>query len=185
VTHLNQIESNWELIKNQIHKKWSNLSLSEIEKTGADFYKLLALINQKNNNEFTSEDDLNHIIRDNRSKTLRHNPNFYEAEYDEIDDEGMISIDSHTADYSGLGLTKSDSNEIQLSPQKEIELPLRPDKTEIGTEKNNEPNTTPDETIQNLSPLKNFEEIPLGRSHSSANTTSPSAFNSSEVTKGM
>ncbi len=155
MTHLNHIEANWEMIKNQIHNKWNNLSLSEIEKAGNDFQKLLKLIKQKNTNEYALEVELAHILKQENSKTLRHTTNLYDFEFEDIDDEAMTSIDSHSADYSGFGLPIPESNEIETSPHREIELPIRPNTIEIGNEKNNEPNITPDETIKNLSPLKN------------------------------
>ena len=80
----------------------------------------------------------------------------YEDVIDDRDGNGITVTDNHSADYSRIN-----------SVEKEIDLPIKPETEEIVT--------APDEFKKNQDPQVDSEDINLGRSNSSANTTSTSA----------
>ncbi len=92
----------------------------------------------------------------------------HEADIDDSDEDGMTGVDTHSADYSRIGLV-----------EKEIDLPIKPKTEEIITApkpKTEEIITAPDEFKKNQDPQVDSEDINLGGSNPSANTTSTSAL---------
>lgn len=199
-----QIESHWTQIKPQVLSHWTKLSESEVEKTHGNVKPLEKLVHSKYGKRVNFEKEYEEICNrfaDKKKEKLLRKESLIENQ-DEMDDEdqdGMTYFDDHSADYTGLVVSQQDQEELlkpnmkgmeetiaQVGPLKEVELPIKPETEETGIHENTETKTAPDEIKPNHDPLSsNSEDITLGRSNSSANTTSPSALTSSEATKTL
>ncbi len=198
-----QIELNWHEIKSQILKHWDKLSAADVEKTYGESTKLASLVHEKygSNSKFEKEYEkiCMHVANKNRSTK---EPNKYsiddevfnEMDLDDEDEDGMSNFDNHSANYTGISLSEKDIEEMlqpdfdgvgpeeQVGPLKEVELPIKPNIEETGINQQPDKKTAPDEFTPNHAPQAHSEDITLGRSNSSANTTSPSALSSSDAT---
>jgi hypothetical protein len=196
-----QIQNNWPKIKSQVLSQWNKLSESDVELTHGSSNSLEKLVQKKyganvnfdqeyekicnkygsiklgsKHNEMdmaeksmdkdrddqylTGQFGITRPIRENSSlnksagmKDIEHQSlgeeGFNESEYD-----GFHNVDRHSADYSGLNY-------------------------KIESKHNNINKPAPDEIQTNQVPSPKDEDITLGRSNSSANTTSHSALQSS------
>ncbi|MGZ3789805.1 MAG: hypothetical protein ACXVLQ_14845 [Bacteriovorax sp.] len=198
-----QIESNWGQIKSKILHHWKKLSDAEVERTHGSLSSLGRLVEKKYGADVNFEKEYEQICR---QATRQHkNPSlyseearFYETE-NEIDEEGMGSFNDHSADYSRVGLSNMEKEEFLEpnlqgfeaseaigAPSKEVDLPVKSEIDETEIKKDTKIKTAPDEFKPNHAPpSSNSEDITLGRSNSSANTTSPSALTSSDATKKL
>ncbi|MDD4972999.1 MAG: hypothetical protein PHY93_01540 [Bacteriovorax sp.] len=199
-----QIQNNWPKIKSQVLSQWNKLSESEVEQTHGSSNSLGKLVQEKYGanvnfdqeyekicNKFKSlhlgpkhsemdmaeksmdkdRDDqylsaqfgvTRPIIEKSSSETVgikdlrRKILDLDEEDFNESEYDGFNNTDRHSADYSGLNY-------------------------KIETKQNNINKPASDEIQTNQVPSPKDEDITLGRSNSSANTTSHSALASSEA----
>jgi hypothetical protein len=193
VLEKNLKEKNWEEIKSLVLKHWNKLSTTEVEKTEgkADAMKKLVVSKYGKSSDFDSTYD--RMTRFSSGKLDLDELN----ELDDEDAEGKTIFDSVSANYTGLALSEADQEEL-LKPDlhgmealdaltnPEVELSMKTKTNENEHKQNTEKKTAPDELKPNQDPhSSNREDIKLGRSNSSANTTSPSAQSSSGATKKL
>ncbi|MBC7540644.1 MAG: hypothetical protein H7281_17625 [Bacteriovorax sp.] len=190
-----QIQNNWPKIKSQVLSQWNELSESDVELTHGSSHSLGKLVQKKYGANVNFDQEYEKICnkygtdnvtrkhkemdmaeksmdkdRDDQyltrqfcvtrpinetegMKDIKHQSlgeeGFNESEYD-----GFHNVDRHSADYSGLNY-------------------------KIESKHNNINKPAPDEIQTNQVPSPKDEDITLGRSNSSANTTSHSAITSS------
>ena len=197
-----QIQNNWPKIKSQVLSQWNKLSESEVEQTHGSLNSLEKLVHEKYGANVNFDQEYEKICnrfkpfhlgqkhsememsaksmdkdRDDEylagqfgvtkpielnsgresvevkslKRKIQSEENFDESEYD-----GFNNMDRHSADYSGLNY-------------------------KIETKQNNINKPASDEIQTNQVPSPKDKDITLGRSNSSANTTSHSALVSSEA----
>ncbi len=176
-----QIEANWPQIRTSVLTHWKKLSEREVEKTHGNANSLGKLVKSKYGPDTNFEQEYEQICSRIAFKARKTR----EEDFNELDDEdesGMTSFDDHSADYTGMKLNNKQTV-AQSKPVKEVELPIKPEVEETGIKEDTEIKTAPDDFKPNQDPhFSQNEDISLGRSNSSANTTSPSALISSETT---
>lgn len=197
-------KSNWHDIKKKVLSHWNKLNESEVEQTRGNEGSLRKLVQSKygTNSDFDKEYERickpfekqtrnqlyggkTPVERDLQKQTAADGFN----EPDDEDEEGMTRFDDMNADYTGLAMSEAeqeellkpdlkgmDASEAQTTPETEKQLKQKP--------KHN--NTAPDDLKPNQDPRsEKKEDITLGRSNSSANTTSSSALFSSGANKKL
>jgi hypothetical protein len=200
--HESEIKTHWHEIKKTILSHWNKLNASEVEQTHGNENSLRKLVQSKYGRlDFDSEYEkicrpfadrarkhlyggTTPVERDLRKKTATDE---YNGPDDE-DEDGMSNFDDTNADYTGLALNEAQQEELlrpDLQGMEASELQTTPMNKE---EYQNNVNKiiAPDEFKPNQDPrsLKS-EDIKLGRSNSSANTTSSSALISSGANKKL
>lgn len=198
------MKSNWHQIKRKVLSHWNKLNESEVEQTRGNEDSLKKLVQSKYGTQSDFDKEYERICtpfekqarsqlyggktpveRDLQKQTAADGLN----EPDDEDEEGMTRFDDMNADYSGLAMSEAEQEELlkpdlrgmdasdaQTTPETEKQLKQKP--------KHN--NTAPDEFKPNQDPRsEKSEDITLGRSNSSANTTSPSALISSGANKKL
>jgi len=204
------MKSDWHEIKKKVVSHWNKLSESEVEQTRGNEKSLKELVQSKYgaNSDFEKEyericmpfakqakENFRHqlyggktpVERDLQKQTAADGFN----EPDDEDEEGMTRFDDMNADYTGLAMSEAEQEELlkpdlkgmdasdaQTTPETEKQLKAK--------QKPNHNNTAPDDLKPNQDPRsEKNEDITLGRSNSSANTTSSSALFSSGANKKL
>lgn len=201
--HESEIKTHWHEIKKKILSHWNKLNVSDVEQTHGNENSLRKLVQSKYGLlDFDSEYEKicrpftdrsrkhlyggkNPVDKDLRKKTAADE---YNGPDDE-DEEGMSNFDHTNADYTGLALNAAQQEQLlrpDLQGMEASEAQTTP-MTKEEYEKNiKKKKIAPDEFKPNQDPRSTkSEDITLGRSNSSANTTSSSALISSGANKKL
>lgn len=195
-----EMKSHWHEIRKKILSQWNQLNEEDVDETKGDKHSLRNLVTEKYGKNAGFEKEYERICRpfadqamysgktpverDLRKKTAADGFN----EPDDEDEEGMTRFDDMNADYTGLAMSEADQEELlkpDLQGMDASEAQTTPETT-LQHKHKHKNKSAPDELKPNQDPRSaKSEDITLGRSNSSANTTSPSALTSSGATKKL
>lgn len=201
----NEMKSHWHDIRKKVLSHWNKLNEKEVNETRGDENSLKNLIKKKYGSDAGFEKDYERICRPFADKARE---NFKEHLYggktpverdlrkktaadgfnepDDEDEEGMTRFDDMNADYTGLALSEAEQEELLKPDLKGMDASDALTTPETKLQPNHKNKSAPDELKPNQDPqTAKSEDITLGRSNSSANTTSPSALTSSGATKKL
>lgn len=196
-----EMKMHWHEIRKKILSHWNKLHEDEVDKTKGNELSLKKLVKEKygSNADFDQEYERicrpfadkarnqlyggkTPVERDLRKQTAADGFN----EPDDEDEEGMTRFDDKNADYTGLALSEAEQEELLKPDLKGMDASDALTTPETTLQPKHKNKSAPDDLKPNQDPhTSQSEDITLGRSNSSANTTSPSALTSSGATKKL